>query len=66
MIILGLFKGWKVRKIIASLAKEIQEYVNCEDECVKLRLKNQIMVLYDNVLKNDLWLSKNLYRLERL
>jgi hypothetical protein len=37
-LLLSLFKGWKTRKIVNALAKEIQDYVNCEDHYLKQRL----------------------------
>jgi hypothetical protein len=57
------FLGWRVRRIVNALSKEIQEYVNCEDLFAKERLKRNFFLLYDNVVNNKLWLSKNFYRL---
>ncbi|CDW83456.1 UNKNOWN [Stylonychia lemnae] len=64
--IFSLFQGWKTRKIVNSLAKEIQDYVNCDEGYQKMRLKNHFLVLFDSVIKNNLWLTKNLFRLQRL
>lgn len=68
-VLLALFQGWKTRRIVNSLAKEIQDYVNCDEVTnpyLKTRLKNHFLVLFENVIKNELWLSKNRFRLQRL
>jgi hypothetical protein len=65
-LILSLFKGWKIRRVINALSKEIQDYVNCEDPYQRLRLKSQFLVLYESVMANSLWVSKNFYRLQRM
>eukprot|EP00347_Sterkiella_histriomuscorum_P021453 403333923 len=65
-LIFGLFQGWKTRKIVNSLSKEIQDYVNQDQGYHKMRLKSHFLVLYENVQKNELWLSKNQFRLQRL
>ena len=64
--IYSIFLGWRTRKIINSLAKEILEFVNTEDMLVKLKAKRNFHTLYENVVKNSLWLTKNHYRLQRL
>ena len=58
-LIYSLFKGWKTRRIVNALSKEIQDYVNCEDVYLKMRLKNQFLVLFESVVSNSLWLAKN-------
>lgn len=51
-LILSLFMGWKTRKIVNCLAKEISDFVNCEDEMIKSRLRRKFFILYDSVLNN--------------
>jgi hypothetical protein len=64
--ILSLYYGWMTRKVVNCLAKEIQDYVNMDDVYQKERLKRHFLVLFDNVIKNKLWLQKYGYRLQRL
>ncbi len=62
-MLLSLYFGWRTRKIVNCLSKEIQDYVNCDEGYHKMRLKTHFQVLFDSVVKNQLWLQCNQFRL---
>jgi hypothetical protein len=50
--LLGVFNGWRTRRVINCLAQEIQNYVNQEDHREKNRLKGSFIGLFENVVKH--------------
>ncbi|TNV86984.1 hypothetical protein FGO68_gene1077 [Halteria grandinella] len=58
-IMLAAFLGWRTRRVVNSLAQEVQDYVNCEDGPSKQALKVMFHNLYESVMQHKLWLLKN-------
>jgi hypothetical protein len=56
---LAAFLGWRTRRIVNSLALEIQDYVNCEEPAQKHALKTLFLTLFEGVILHKLWLHKN-------
>jgi len=56
---LAAFLGWRTRRVVNSLAQEVQDYVNCEDGPNKQALKVMFHNLYESVMHHKLWLLKN-------
>lgn len=61
-----MVEAWRTRRALNCLAYEVQEFVNCEVEERRMKLRLQFHMLFENVLKHKLYLEENYLKLQRL
>ena len=54
-----MVEAWRTRRALNCLAVEVQEFVNCEVESRRERLRLQFHLLFEQVLDRKLYLEKN-------
>ena len=62
----AVVQAWRTRKAINCLADQVLEFVNCESNRRKAHIRSVFLGIYEKVVKEKLWLSKNASKLQRL
>ena len=63
MIIMNTVEAWRTRRALNCLGQEVQEFVNCEVNSKKTRLRRHFHRMFDQVLREKLYLEANLDQL---
>lgn len=58
MLLRNVVQAWRTRRALNCLCNEVQDFVNCEDMCLKARLRAKFHSLFGTVLANRLYLEK--------
>ena len=66
MIIMNTVEAWRTRRALNCLGQEVQEFVNCEVNTKKARLRRHFHRMFDQVLREKLYLEANLDQLQDL
>ena len=66
MIIMNTVEAWRTRRALNCLGQEVQEFVNCEQDKQKAKLRRSFHKMFERVLSEKLYLEANLDQLQDL
>jgi hypothetical protein len=65
-LLMATVQAWRTRRALNCLASEVQQFVNCDNQIRKCRLREEFHLLYEKVIEDKLYLWKNAKKLQRL